>query len=212
MHGCARNQIICGCFSVFPKTDYTYSPTSQCRYEIAPGVLAMPNMSRRSIHVNDNESTVISRRNLSQTSRGTTESGISDTDTVDLKETASVIQSVSILVSNLSSQIIVFLLFLIMTLHICVLKLYVLQSEDNYGMSRTRMSDSTGRATLYKKTRVEQYTSHKEVIYSEPGYSSDFRSRYFTLSRFLKQSFCLHEINTILFQQILIVRSFIWGV
>lgn len=36
--------------SVFPKTDYTYSRASQCRYEIAPGVLAMPNMSRRSIH------------------------------------------------------------------------------------------------------------------------------------------------------------------
>lgn len=38
------------CFSVFPKTDYTYSAKSQCRYEIAPGILAMPNMSRRSIH------------------------------------------------------------------------------------------------------------------------------------------------------------------
>lgn len=35
---------------MFPKTDYTYSEKSQCRYEIAPGVLAMPNMSRRSIH------------------------------------------------------------------------------------------------------------------------------------------------------------------
>lgn len=38
------------CFSVFPKTDYTYSEKSECRYEIAPGILAMPNMSRRSIH------------------------------------------------------------------------------------------------------------------------------------------------------------------
>ncbi|XP_078040167.1 uncharacterized protein LOC144471721 [Augochlora pura] len=37
-------------WNVFPKTDYTYSQTSQCRYEIAPGILAMPNMSRRSIH------------------------------------------------------------------------------------------------------------------------------------------------------------------
>lgn len=37
--------------SVFPKTDYTYSQTSQCRYEIAPGILAMPNMSRTSIHL-----------------------------------------------------------------------------------------------------------------------------------------------------------------
>ncbi|CAK9802684.1 Klaroid protein [Anthophora quadrimaculata] len=39
-------------WNVFPKTDYTYSERSQCRYEIAPGILAMPNMSRRSIHSN----------------------------------------------------------------------------------------------------------------------------------------------------------------
>ncbi|KAG8042309.1 hypothetical protein G9C98_004943 [Cotesia typhae] len=38
-------------WDVFPKTDYTYSPTSRCRYEIAPGILAMPNMSRTSIHL-----------------------------------------------------------------------------------------------------------------------------------------------------------------
>lgn len=58
----------------------------------------MPNMSRRSIHINDNGSAVsqINRRNLSQASRGTTESGISDTDTVDLKEAASLLRSVSI--------------------------------------------------------------------------------------------------------------------
>lgn len=92
-----RKKIICECFSVFPKTDYTYSPTSQCRYEIAPGILAMPNMSRRPIHAN-NGSTVsqTSHRNLSQASQGTTESGISDMDTVDLKETISQIHSVSI--------------------------------------------------------------------------------------------------------------------
>ncbi|XP_031364516.1 uncharacterized protein LOC102678671 [Apis dorsata] len=40
-------------WNVFPKTDYTYSETSKCRYEIAPGILAMPNMSRRSIHSKD---------------------------------------------------------------------------------------------------------------------------------------------------------------
>ncbi|XP_024891572.1 uncharacterized protein LOC112467264 isoform X1 [Temnothorax curvispinosus] len=130
-------------WNVFPKTDYTYSPASQCRYEIAPGILAMPNMSRRSIHTNDNGSTVpqTSRQNLSQASRGTTESGISDTDTVDLKETASLIRS----------------------------------STDNYDVSRACMSNSS-RATLYKKTHLEQYTS-KKVVYSEPEYSS-FRSRY----------------------------------
>ncbi|KAK5641345.1 hypothetical protein RI129_009892 [Pyrocoelia pectoralis] len=34
----------------YPKTDYTYSLYSKDRTEIAPGVLAMPNMSRRSLH------------------------------------------------------------------------------------------------------------------------------------------------------------------
>ncbi|KAJ8683482.1 hypothetical protein QAD02_019274 [Eretmocerus hayati] len=34
----------------FPKTDYTYSLASTCRYEVAPGVMAIPNMSRRSLH------------------------------------------------------------------------------------------------------------------------------------------------------------------
>lgn len=87
------------CFSVFPKTDYTYSQTSQCRYEIAPGVLAMPNMSRRSIHADDNESSTVpqvSYEKLSQTSQGTTESGISDMDTVDFKQKSSLSYPVSI--------------------------------------------------------------------------------------------------------------------
>ncbi|XP_020708923.1 klaroid protein-like isoform X2 [Athalia rosae] len=57
-------------WNVFPKTDYTYSQKSQCRYEIAPGVMAMPNMSRRSIH-SDTSSThgsipSTSQQNLSQ--------------------------------------------------------------------------------------------------------------------------------------------------
>ncbi|XP_018364783.1 PREDICTED: uncharacterized protein LOC108762328 isoform X2 [Trachymyrmex cornetzi] len=133
---------------VFPKTDYTYSPTSQCRYEIAPGILAMPNMSRRPIHVNNNGSIVsqTSHRNLSQASRGTTESGISDMDTADLKEreTASLTHSFG----------------------------------DSYDMSRAGMSNSTAKTTLYKKTHVKQYTSHKEIIYSDPRCSSNFRSSY----------------------------------
>lgn len=33
----------------FPKTDYTYSKLSQQRREVKPGVIAMPNMSRRSL-------------------------------------------------------------------------------------------------------------------------------------------------------------------
>lgn len=86
------------CFSVFPKTDYTYSQTSQCRYEIAPGVLATPNMSRRPIHADCNESSTIPQvsQNLSQTSQRETESGIGDMDTVDFKKRSSLIYSVSI--------------------------------------------------------------------------------------------------------------------
>ncbi|CAG9864285.1 unnamed protein product [Phyllotreta striolata] len=37
-------------WEVYPKTDYTYSPISKDRVELAPGVVAMPNMSRRTIH------------------------------------------------------------------------------------------------------------------------------------------------------------------
>lgn len=79
------NNIICKCFSVFPKTDYTYSKASQCRYEIAPGILAMPNMSRRSIHSDTDSSIEISNKTLSQTVQRTG-SKISDSDTVDLKD------------------------------------------------------------------------------------------------------------------------------
>lgn len=35
--------------SKYPKTDYTYSRLSPHRRELAPGVVAMPNMSRRSL-------------------------------------------------------------------------------------------------------------------------------------------------------------------
>lgn len=37
------------CFSFYKKTDYTYSPLSAQRYEIAPGFYNMPNLSRRPI-------------------------------------------------------------------------------------------------------------------------------------------------------------------
>ncbi|KAF5287508.1 hypothetical protein FQA39_LY04136 [Lamprigera yunnana] len=37
----------------YPKTDYTYSLNSRDKTEIAPGVVAMPNMSRRSLHGSD---------------------------------------------------------------------------------------------------------------------------------------------------------------
>lgn len=37
------------CSSKYPKTDYTYSLLSKDRVELAPGQVAMPNMSRRSL-------------------------------------------------------------------------------------------------------------------------------------------------------------------
>jgi hypothetical protein len=37
------------CCSKYPKTDYTYSRVSPHRKELAPGVIPMPNMSRRSL-------------------------------------------------------------------------------------------------------------------------------------------------------------------
>ncbi|XP_012235981.1 klaroid protein-like isoform X2 [Linepithema humile] len=131
-------------WNVFPKTDYTYSQASKCRYEIAPGVLAMPNMSRRSLHADNNGSTIpqVSYQKSSETSRGTTESGISDMDTVDFKETGSLI--------------------------------------DSFGdMPCSYKSNSAAKSTVYKRTHIEQYTSHK-VVYSDPGYSSDFQTKYFS--------------------------------
>lgn len=50
-------------FSKYPKTDYTYSPHSRDRQEIAPGVLAMPNMSRRSLHSYDSSSDYVTSHN-----------------------------------------------------------------------------------------------------------------------------------------------------
>ncbi|KAJ8923336.1 hypothetical protein NQ315_001894 [Exocentrus adspersus] len=37
-------------WDVYPKTDWTYSQHSRDRVELAPGVVAMPNMSRKTIH------------------------------------------------------------------------------------------------------------------------------------------------------------------
>ncbi|XP_044582005.1 uncharacterized protein LOC123263369 isoform X2 [Cotesia glomerata] len=64
-------------WDVFPKTDYTYSPTSRCRYEIAPGILAMPNMSRTSIHLacgSNCSSLIYSQQNSTLSQRNKTRS------------------------------------------------------------------------------------------------------------------------------------------
>lgn len=45
------NIFVIFCFSKFPKTDYTYSKLSPHRREIKPGIIAMPNMSRRSLDI-----------------------------------------------------------------------------------------------------------------------------------------------------------------
>ncbi|KAG7199545.1 hypothetical protein KM043_014156 [Ampulex compressa] len=143
-------------WNVFPKTDYTYSQASQCRYEIAPGILAMPNMSRRSIH-SDGSSTIssvpsTSQPNLSQCSQVTAESGFG-TDTVDVDE-----------LREMSSQ-------------------QLGTIDDSYKPSRQmRSSDSMAHSMIFKKTHVEEYKSHKEVIYGAPGSTTSITQRCFSWS------------------------------
>lgn len=52
----------------FPKTDYTYSKLSQQRREIKPGVIAMPNMSRRSLEHHQSRVADMIRRDPAQES------------------------------------------------------------------------------------------------------------------------------------------------
>lgn len=49
-------------FSKYPKTDYTYSKLSPHRREIKPGIIAMPNMSRRSLEHHHERVTLMSQR------------------------------------------------------------------------------------------------------------------------------------------------------
>ncbi|XP_047342999.1 klaroid protein-like isoform X2 [Vespa velutina] len=134
----------------FPKTDYTYSQKSQCRYEIAPGILAMPNMSRRSIHSDgsNNIGNTIStnQESLRQSSLTTSESGLGDTlDSSGLKDT---IDQNLIPIGDLSAS------------------------------SHTSVSNFATRSTMFKKTHIEQYTMHREIIYTKPVDSLNVRQRY----------------------------------
>lgn len=52
----------------FPKTDYTYSKLSQQRREIKPGIIAMPNMSRRSLEHHTERVNQMIRRDPAQES------------------------------------------------------------------------------------------------------------------------------------------------
>lgn len=52
----------------FPKTDYTYSKLSQQRREVKPGVIAMPNMSRRSLEHHQERVNQMIRRDPAQES------------------------------------------------------------------------------------------------------------------------------------------------
>lgn len=52
----------------FPKTDYTYSKLSQQRREIKPGIIAMPNMSRRSLEHHQERVNQMVRRDPAQES------------------------------------------------------------------------------------------------------------------------------------------------
>lgn len=52
----------------YPKTDYTYSKLSQQRREIKPGIIAMPNMSRRSLEHHQERVNQMVRRDPAQES------------------------------------------------------------------------------------------------------------------------------------------------
>lgn len=54
--------------SKYPKTDYTYSELSPHRREIAPGIIAMPNMSRSSLDHHHDRVDGMVQRNPSQES------------------------------------------------------------------------------------------------------------------------------------------------
>lgn len=78
--------IVCLCVfwsSKFPKTDYTYSIHSKDRVELAPGVIAMPNMSRRSLR----RSTEHNQSNNNHTSQCYNESSIAGATTTTISDT-----------------------------------------------------------------------------------------------------------------------------
>lgn len=132
----------------FPKTDYTYSQKSQCRYEIAPGILAMPNMSRRSIH-SDGSNNINSITSTNQDSLGqslvTTESGLGDTlDSSGLHNT-----------SNQNFVI-----------------------TDDLTISQRSTSNSTPKTMMFKKTHIQQHTMHRKVVYAESKNSLNFQERF----------------------------------
>lgn len=55
-------------YSKYPKTDYTYSKLSPHRREIKPGIVAMPNMSRRSLENHQQRVHTMIQRDPSQAS------------------------------------------------------------------------------------------------------------------------------------------------
>lgn len=146
--------------SVFPKTDYTYSQKSQCRYEIAPGVMAMPNMSRRSIH-SDTSSThgsipSTSQQNLSQSSQLLGESS-------SLIGRESVGKELSVRIDNWPNR-----------MYEIIESMFCLKQASDDLLLRSPHPDSVARAKMYKTTHVEQFSSRREVIYSNSGDASSF--------------------------------------
>lgn len=59
-------------------------------------------------------------------------------------------------------------------------------------------ADFTRRSSVYKKTHVEQYMSHKEIVYTDSG-SPSFRQRFYMLSLIFRIiSTCRGEKNRIM--------------
>ncbi|XP_076173531.1 uncharacterized protein LOC143149771 isoform X3 [Ptiloglossa arizonensis] len=125
-------------WNVFPKTDYTYSQKSQCRYEVAPGILAMPNMSRRSIHSDSDSS--------NRLSHGPSESMYQSSNNEDDKE------------KNAQN---------------CTFT-----DENHELLPEPHTSNLDARPRVqYTKKHIEQYHSHREVVYTVPRFSTNARPR-----------------------------------
>ncbi|XP_076246899.1 uncharacterized protein LOC143186917 isoform X2 [Calliopsis andreniformis] len=139
-------------WNVFPKTDYTYSEKSQCRYEIAPGVLAMPNMSRRSIH----SDTETSNQLWNTSERGS------------MYKTANMEEENEENAENCKSL-----------------------EEQHKSLPELHGTNLNAKSKIqYTMRHVEQYSCHRDVIYTVPKTAMNPRSRH------VRSSASLKSINT----------------
>ncbi|XP_057328766.1 klaroid protein-like [Microplitis mediator] len=157
-------------WDVFPKTDYTYSQTSQCRYEIAPGILAMPNMSRTSIHLKCGSacsSLTFSQSDLTQMSQCISKSSSDylDRDTTDtIKQNRLNEESAYSFSRNLTRN-----------------------SDSNVTYRQTQAENSRNRNSIYHENSRNQFDSFSQIDSSTelnqvlPSESNSIQKRTITL-------------------------------